>query len=83
MNIILLWIIFSLISSLGVSTGGRLRGSLCFILGVISLLLLDNDVAKIVDHPEGQQHHGVKHLIYYIISWTGLSDHEVIHFNSE
>ncbi|XP_050737448.1 zinc transporter 5-like isoform X3 [Eriocheir sinensis] len=60
----------------GIGGPGRLRGSFWFVLGVLSLVLFDNDAAKPTEHPEGQQHHGVKHLLYYLLAWTGLSDHE-------
>lgn len=63
--------------AVGIGGPGRLRGSFWFVLGVLSLVLFDNDAAKPTEHPEGQQHHGVKHLLFYLLAWTGLSDHEV------
>ncbi|XP_053652177.1 proton-coupled zinc antiporter SLC30A5 isoform X3 [Cherax quadricarinatus] len=60
----------------GIGGPGKLRGSLWFVLGVLSLVLFDNDLAKATEHPEGQQHHGISHLLYYLLAWTGLSDHE-------
>ncbi|KAG0695585.1 Zinc transporter 5 [Chionoecetes opilio] len=60
----------------GIGGPGKLRGSFWFVLGVLSLVLFDNDAVKTTEHPEGQQHHGIKHLLYYLLAWTGLSDHE-------
>ncbi|KAG7153318.1 Zinc transporter 5-like, partial [Homarus americanus] len=60
----------------GIGGPGKLRGSFWFVLGVLSLVLFDNDATKAAEHPEGQQHHGVSHLLYYLLAWTGLSDHE-------
>ncbi|XP_045581071.1 proton-coupled zinc antiporter SLC30A5 isoform X2 [Procambarus clarkii] len=60
----------------GIGGPGRLRGSFWFVLGVLSLVLFDNDLIKAAEHPEGQQHHGISHLLYYLLAWTGLSDHE-------
>ncbi|XP_045102781.1 zinc transporter 5-like isoform X3 [Portunus trituberculatus] len=60
----------------GIGGPGKLRGSFWFVLGVLSLVLFDNDAGHTTEHPEGQQHHGIKHLLYYLLAWTGLSDHE-------
>ncbi|CAL4065998.1 unnamed protein product, partial [Meganyctiphanes norvegica] len=60
----------------GVGGPGKLRGSLWFVLGVVSLVLFDNDSKAPLEHPEGAQHHGVRHVLYYLLAWTGLSDHE-------
>lgn len=62
----------------GIGGPGKLRGSFWFVLGVLSLVLFDNDLNKAAEHPEGQQHHGISHLLYYLLAWTGLSDHEVL-----
>ncbi|KAK4305272.1 hypothetical protein Pmani_022831 [Petrolisthes manimaculis] len=55
---------------------GKLRGSFWFVLGVLSLVLFDNDNTRTTEHPEGHQHHGISHVLYYLLGWTGLSDHE-------
>lgn len=60
----------------GIGGPGKLRGSFWFVLGVLSLVLFDNDLNKATEHPEGQQHHGISHLFYYLLAWAGLSDHE-------
>ncbi|XP_076036381.1 proton-coupled zinc antiporter SLC30A5-like isoform X3 [Oratosquilla oratoria] len=60
----------------GVGGPRKLRGSLWFFIGILSLLLFDNDSVRQVEHPEGQIHHGVQHVAYYLLAWTGLSDHE-------
>lgn len=65
------------ISLSGIGGAGKLRGSLWFVLGVLSLVLFDNDSTAAAEHPEGHEHHGVSHVLYYLLAWMGLSDQEV------
>lgn len=68
------------LQALFTSAGGhsKFRGAVCIVLGVLSLLLFDFDDSQAAptEHPEGQQHHGISHAFYYIVSWLGVADHK-------
>ena len=56
----------------------RTRGSLMFFLGVICLLVFDNDdvLSEVSRHPEGQHTSSISHAINLFISYLGVADHK-------
>ena len=56
----------------------RTRGSFMFFLGILCLLIFDNDdmMAQISSHPEGQHKSNISHGIQLFISFLGLADHK-------
>ncbi|XP_029206485.2 zinc transporter 5-like [Acropora millepora] len=53
----------------------KVRGSMLFLLGILCLLLFDNDSPSL-SHPEGGHHSQWIHYYYVILSWLGLPDHK-------
>ncbi|XP_002127955.2 proton-coupled zinc antiporter SLC30A5-like [Ciona intestinalis] len=56
----------------------KTRGSLLFFLGVLCLLLFDNDdmLSKILSQPEGQHTSSITHYLSAMISFMGVADHK-------
>ncbi|KAM3175455.1 hypothetical protein ACTXT7_008483 [Hymenolepis weldensis] len=58
-------------------SSGKSRGTLFFILGVVSIVFFDHDVKDTVtDHPEGVHKSLQIHRIYELFIHLGLSDHK-------
>lgn len=53
----------------------KVRGSVLFLLGILCLLLFDNDSPSL-SHPEGGHHSQWIHYYYVVLSWLGLPDHK-------
>lgn len=53
----------------------KVRGSLLFLLGILCLLLFDNDSPSL-SHPEGHHKSQWIHWYYQVLSWLGLPDHK-------
>lgn len=68
------------ISALASGVGGpaKSRGALLFIVAILSLLLLDNDIpwAQHPEHPEGHHSTFVVHFFYHVLSLVGVADHK-------
>ncbi|XP_032809518.1 proton-coupled zinc antiporter SLC30A5 [Petromyzon marinus] len=74
-------LVLSLLTTLFTSSTGspaKTRGSVLFIIGVICLLLFDNDdlMAKIAEHPEDHHDSALTHALHTAISLLGLADHK-------
>uniref|UniRef100_UPI00358F11CA proton-coupled zinc antiporter SLC30A5 isoform X3 n=1 Tax=Myxine glutinosa TaxID=7769 RepID=UPI00358F11CA len=74
-------LVTSLLSVLFRSSAGspaKTRGAVLFFVGVICLLLFDNDdlMAKIAEHPEGRHSSAITHGLHTAISLLGLADHK-------
>ena len=56
----------------------RTRGSLMFFLGILCLLVFDNDdmIAEASKHPEGQHTSSISHALSSVISYLGVADHK-------
>lgn len=57
----------------------KMRGALCFIVAVISLLLFDHDemLDHLGDHDSSHKHYNfLTHIFYHIIGMVGWSDHK-------
>ena len=67
--------VYGAIVSLG--THPKSRGTLFFILGLLILLLFDNDqTTTITEHPEGLHSNAVVHFLYWCLSFLGVPDHK-------
>jgi len=68
------------ISALASGVGGpaKSRGAILFIVAILSLLLLDNDIpwAQHPEHPEGHHSTFVVHFFYHVLSLVGVADHK-------
>ncbi|XP_073242547.1 proton-coupled zinc antiporter SLC30A5-like isoform X3 [Porites lutea] len=53
----------------------KVRGSVLLLIGMLCLLLFDND-ARSLSHPEGQHHSQWVHYYYIALSRLGLPDHK-------
>ncbi|PFX34488.1 Zinc transporter 5 [Stylophora pistillata] len=53
----------------------KVRGSVLFLLGILCLLLFDNDSPSL-SHPEGHHKSQWIHWYYQVLSWLGLPDHK-------
>ena len=60
------------------SNHARTRGSLMFFLGILCLLVFDNDnvLSEVSNHPEGQHTSSISHALSSIISYLGVADHK-------
>lgn len=63
------------------SGGGpsKMRGALCFVVAVITLLLFDHDekLDHLGDHDSSHKHYNIlTHLFYHVINVVGWSDHK-------
>nr|CAB3266218.1 zinc transporter 5-like [Phallusia mammillata] len=56
----------------------RARGTLMFFLGVLCLLIFDNDNSKssVTTHPEGEHVSTISHWMYSLTSFLGMADHK-------
>ncbi|VDK22452.1 unnamed protein product [Taenia asiatica] len=60
------------------TSSAKSRGTLFFILGVVSIVFFDHDVKDLVsDHPEGVHKSLLIHRIYELVIHLGLSDHKL------
>eukprot|EP00731_Ephydatia_muelleri_P016695 Em0009g1119a len=67
--------VYGAIVSLG--THPKSRGTLFFILGLLTLLLFDNDqTTTMTEHPEGLHSNAVVHFLYWCLSFLGVPDHK-------
>ena len=65
----------------GSSSPGKIRGAFWFCLGVLCMMIFDlKQVSLHQLHESNQQHQNEeqKHAVHYVLSWAGLSQHEVI-----
>ncbi|XP_065836732.1 proton-coupled zinc antiporter SLC30A5-like [Oscarella lobularis] len=74
-DIVILGII-SLFTQGGPSIPGRFRGAVLFFLGLVTLMLFDNDALNPTDHPEGKHSSDLTHGFYLALSWLGVPDHK-------
>lgn len=64
--------VFSMMLSCG--SHSKTRGAVCYIIGLVTLLLFDNDLSAMEgDHPEGTHTSVVIHHVYALL---GVSDHK-------
>jgi zinc transporter 5/7 len=62
---------------LSLGTHAKSRGGVLFVLGVVTLLVFDNDQLKApVDHPEGVHSNVFVHVVFWFLSFLGVPDHK-------